>query len=824
MARGRVADEFRRRTAKACYTCQRRKQKCAGGQPCEACTKRNIECIFGTNDPSSSDSSISSGPSFTRRKIEECTGLRSHLDLLARLGSQGQGGYLGGQMIDHHQRTTSGQDKEFKVPPQPPMLPGPIGRFCKQHVFLKTLAISYLILRLVFVGDPATFTYLQAIRVKVEEVAGPSQFTLDSQRHSIIEPCVNTPDQIPNTPMLLEKKVVDLLVKYYFTNTYGLMDILDQRGFRKSLNSWYSNSCAVKPSSRCLIYLVLAIGLVMATPEPNTPEIEIITGIQSQNVHQAECFFRDAKDLANTVPGFEDGDIWSIQAHSLMSVYMLTVSKWTDAYAYLGAAVRSAYALGLHKGLGIATGSNELVAERRNLWRSLFVLDRFLATSLGWPVVISEGACSEDSLAAPPVTKTSGKKRRRSQSLSSSGLDACVQASEIISQVLRRVYSGTRISTRVAHEIADACKHWAHNVHSTLDWVHLFNSNSTPAQEMAILHIQLLGCHTIMLLTRPFFLHKLSEAQLNVPGSQVETQQPNPRLDLLSEACVTASMQIIRLVYHVFGDGRLPQRSQFVMNFLFAATLTVLSNKFAHLHANNDQDASIAAALNVMLHFSNYDTQARGLVSILMSFQQVVLGQQTPGVSGGPIQSSHEMYRATMPTFSFQAPQGPPRQQGESESYPLNPPRLGRANFDRSASQISHAPMNDQRKAPRGLTESDPASRGPMVSPANSAASLSQPTSVPNRLGMDPEGAGPIGNQDSIYWTFVPGMGLVSQVQTPGSGSGGMAQVHSAETGDSAVYSHPAQGIADEPTNQTRRQGFWGYRGQMVWFHFFFPL
>ncbi|KAH7162418.1 fungal-specific transcription factor domain-containing protein [Dactylonectria estremocensis] len=544
MARGKVSLADRQRRPIACHTCRRRKQKCLGGPPCEACTKRNTECTFEPNDQTSSDSSSFSGHPPKRRHIEEVTGLRSHLDLLADLGSQGQDEYMRGRMIDSDQSINSEQDEEFKLPQQQRMLPDSTREFLS-------------------VGDAVTLPYLQAIRVNVEAVAGQSKFTLDAQRHPIIAPCVSTPDQI-STPML-EKKVVDLLMKYYFTSAHGIMNILDQGAFKKLLNSWYSSPYAVDPSGLCLIYLVLAIGLVMAAPEPDSPEASIIVDIQSQHEGQAECFFRNANDLARTVSGFEDGDFWSIQALSLMSVYTLTISKWTPAYKYLGEAVRSAYALGLHKGPDLATCKNEHLAEERNLWRSLFVLDRFLATALGLPVAISEEVCSKDSLEALPSTKKSGKKRRRSQSVSSSGLDACVQASEFVSQALKRVYSGAQISTQVAHEIADACKRWAQRIPQKLDWFHLFNRNSTPAHGMAILHTQLFGCHSIMLFTRPFFLHLFSRVQPNVAGSQDETQQPNPRLDLLSEACVAASMQTIKLVQQVYQARRLPQRSPFVM-------------------------------------------------------------------------------------------------------------------------------------------------------------------------------------------------------------------------------------------------------------------
>src|SRR3954447_3708443 len=61
-------------------------------------------------------------------------------------------------------------------------------------------------------------------------------------------------------------------------------------------------------------------------------------------------------------------------------------------------AVRSAYALGLHREETMVIFTPEDQALRRNLWRSLFVMDRFLSCSLGRPAAISEEDCSGDTL------------------------------------------------------------------------------------------------------------------------------------------------------------------------------------------------------------------------------------------------------------------------------------------------------------------------------------------------------------------------------------------------------------------------------------------
>jgi hypothetical protein len=84
----------------------------------------------------------------------------------------------------------------------------------------------------------------------------------------------------------------------------------------------------------------------MATPKPGTPDESIIQKLlgevfigrdgKSYPVDRAELFYLDAKHLTDPSSGFEDAGFWSIQALTLMSVYMLAVSRRNAAYAYAG--------------------------------------------------------------------------------------------------------------------------------------------------------------------------------------------------------------------------------------------------------------------------------------------------------------------------------------------------------------------------------------------------------------------------------------------------------------------------------------------------------
>jgi hypothetical protein len=112
--------------------------------------------------------------------------------------------------------------------------------------------------------------------------------------------------------------------------TNSLIEVFSREEFLDNLERCYSDPLSVNPSWLCLLFLVLAIGLVMAAAPPGTPEDAIIQKLR------AEVFYLDAKQLSDPTSGFEDADFWSVQALTLMSVYMLAVSKRNAAYAYSG--------------------------------------------------------------------------------------------------------------------------------------------------------------------------------------------------------------------------------------------------------------------------------------------------------------------------------------------------------------------------------------------------------------------------------------------------------------------------------------------------------
>lgn len=224
-------------------------------------------------------------------------------------------------------------------------------------------------------------------------------------------------------------------------------------------------------------------------------------------------------------------------------------------------AVRSAYALGLHRQETVVIFPVHDRVQRRNVWRSLYVLDRFLGAALGRPTCINEEDCSPDAL----VTPDKYLKDNNTDSSSLGGLNAAVRSCQVIGIILKKVYAQRRISTKLAQDITEQCKGGPQKYNQNLYWKQALSKTIDPSHGMAVLHVNLLYCHAVILLTRPFFLFLMNRLQQEKIGAPRANIRPGSKMEKFSEACVNSAYHTIALVHMAFEAKYLPQRDPFVM-------------------------------------------------------------------------------------------------------------------------------------------------------------------------------------------------------------------------------------------------------------------
>ncbi|KAI8626934.1 hypothetical protein F5Y19DRAFT_195204 [Xylariaceae sp. FL1651] len=646
MTRPKVDPKNRQRTAQACDSCKRRKQKCNGVKPCGTCHKRHIDCQYTPTNLDHSGSQESLGSPTKRRHVDNSPNvLNCSMNIgqsIARRNSSlsslwNQPAESEEMALDRAVVVESPQQKQIGISRQ--LLGGSDRDYDSRsrisnasaaadeaEVYPSKRMLQDSTGRLLYIGDSASLSYLQWIRMIVESISGPSEFTVDPHRHMIMEATISLPHDLRPTGVLPDEQTANILISSFFTNTAGFIEVFNRPAFLKSVEECYKDPLGVTPSLLCLLYLVFAIGLVMAAPVSGSDDAAVIDKLRSERASRAEMFFRNAKSLADPVSGFEDADFWSIQALLLMSLYMLAVSKRNASYAYYGMAVRSAFALGLHRDESMIIFPNEEKLVRKNLWKSLFILDRFLAACLGRPTAVSEEDCS-DSVFESTRTATSSPMSNCTEATHLAALEAAVKSCQVIGMTLKRVYSKRKISTAVAQEIANHLEIWNKELPRSLRWRRLMSGPIDPTQGIAILHTNLLHCHSVMLLTRPFFLYLLNKARVGLDGNSSKPSRLSQKMESFAQTCLESSQHTLAITQATLDRNYLPQCNPFVIHCVFAAALIVLSNEFALLYHNPDARTSINSVISILRFCAQGDKQAERVLYIVETFDKANLNR-----------------------------------------------------------------------------------------------------------------------------------------------------------------------------------------------------
>jgi hypothetical protein len=229
-------------------------------------------------------------------------------------------------------------------------------------------------------------------------------------------------------------------------------------------------------------------------------------------------------------------------------------------------AVRSAFALGLHREetmRDVIFTPTEMRA-RRNLWKTLFILDRFLAATLGRPTAISEDDCSCDILPRNDAADVHAIGGLGVDHVHASSLDACVETSHVIGVTLK-VFSRRKISTTKVQEIVNMSKNWEQASRSQPYRRQSGGGPPNPAHGVASLHVSLLSLHSLILLTRQLFVMHNWMLVEERSGIKKSPQIRESSMARFSEACVIASYRTIERARCAWEDGYLPRRNPFIM-------------------------------------------------------------------------------------------------------------------------------------------------------------------------------------------------------------------------------------------------------------------
>ncbi|KAH7108809.1 hypothetical protein EDB81DRAFT_835241 [Dactylonectria macrodidyma] len=564
----------RRRCVQACTNCKHRKERCDGQLPCGRCSVRGAvdQCTF-TRSPRPPNS-LGSSLDYASRAQEQNHG-HGGLDLDRPLGPVP----LNLLPIHHLSNTspTSSQDPANVPVPQP--VPSIQGR--------QPTAIS--------VRDSANLSFLQIIRRLVHDSLGPGVFVQDASENTVAEVAASAQpdwaqDMAKQPPQRPEPFDAHYLVRWYLRATNSILILFDEPLLNHALSQWLQtpiDQLGHQPMTT-IFFLIFAIG------SQTCPE---------NRDNTAEKYFNYGRFLTG-FQNVENPTISTIQAHVLITMYLLGASRRDAADMYLGIAVRAGYVLGIHRSDINAQSHAPEYATRERLWKVLRVLDLFMSTSLGHP---------------PSTCETRDTTAEDNYSPSN---DLCA----IFEAILNNVYSSHPVSKEALERISGHHRQWtkryakglaADDIKST-EFIDTDEGKRVP--NIGLYQIKEAYYWTIMLLARPFLLESISRHVSRSMANDKHDEHAIPRTShnsIMSYACVDSAIRTVDLLNRLRSSGDIPKRLPFVVNSLFVASLVLGLAGLGDLDSIFPLGKSLKRARRLLARFSQCDAVSKRNLAIV---------------------------------------------------------------------------------------------------------------------------------------------------------------------------------------------------------------
>ncbi|KAH9943451.1 uncharacterized protein BXZ73DRAFT_40632 [Epithele typhae] len=384
----------RTRVSYSCGECHRRKQKCDRQVPCSHCVARKVPELCKSYTPGKSDQDIHVRLARLEQIVETA---------LPQYWAQGRLTPVSDGPEPHDkQRSVSPMDDGSHSQAEDE---DPSGGIFESGTWYGKSAAG-------LVAAPAVLEQLQSMVATPDSGSGGSTFPVThnalleeeskpnitpmeqsatERLQRLMQDCGYSTERLQNMyDELPPRKFRDELVSHYFNVINWTRYPISENEFRDSYASFLANEHnPSKPSNirfLPLLFVVLATAVRSAPSRPGTTEASRKTTAS----RYYWCCRRAMLIVACVQP-----DCFEIVLTRMLSARFLVLDRrMTESWSQLGAAVRIAQAIGLHRD-GADMGMEPLQVERRRrIWAHLYHADRSIALVLGRPVAIHDSHTS----------------------------------------------------------------------------------------------------------------------------------------------------------------------------------------------------------------------------------------------------------------------------------------------------------------------------------------------------------------------------------------------------------------------------------------------
>ncbi|KAJ4016255.1 hypothetical protein NW766_004447 [Fusarium irregulare] len=274
--------------------------------------------------------------------------------------------------------------------------------------------------------------------------------------------------------------------KFHLGQTYRLFDEVE---FVNQIRDFYSDAQSKAEENRLWyvkFLLILAFGTAFNASQR----------VASTEPPGAKFFVRAMGLMPDHTALWKDS-LLAIEVLAMVGLYLYSIDERESAHVYLGQAIRIAQLEGLHTQLPDNELGSETVTRCRDLWWTLYIMDRHFSSSLGLPMSV------QDSDISTPVNPPNvGSQDDSARSLQ-------VNLSHLLSVIL------TKQTRAILHTLA----HHAQEIEKIIS---MKFQNSVDTMPRGTKYITLLYHQCVIVATRPLLLSVLKERLdiLGQPGDE----------------------------------------------------------------------------------------------------------------------------------------------------------------------------------------------------------------------------------------------------------------------------------------------------------------
>ncbi|KAM6485264.1 hypothetical protein HDV62DRAFT_354524 [Trichoderma sp. SZMC 28011] len=621
MPRPKVHPSQRQRAAEACNFCRASKKRCSATVPCTACQRRGIgDSCYLTHRPRGSrrvpPRTRSSAPEQVPTSPSGGDGipdsLNASLDQLPQESAWGRAGF--GQVVapewcPEDDPASMDNDADADYQPLTPsdsrisMSDATTNRSAHPSTqlparqgspALEPESHARMLLNLrgerVYIGEAASLSFLQLIRDTVTAQIGPSQFSHNEKRDSMLE---TEPSAVDSNGLEPANCNIDLEGSLLYARTFeaatgGLLDIFGPTEIEDILlKTGTDGAQSLSPSQHAAIDLVIAIGAQCKSP------------MDAQQIGPA--YFRQAQQRA-FAGMLEDPNIDMVRAFLLMAFYMLGHCRRNTAFMYLGIASRAAVALGMHSPHSYTDLKNPLCQLRLHIWMSLCVLDMLVCSILGRPPATAGLRAELDSSIIASYQPLASRPDSRTASLFAS-----YKILTIINESIDALYGRKVVSTGMVESYLNKIEDWSKGLPSFLR--NPLTSKGSPSQKAATdsIHVACLYYFAITLVTRPILISRLTSRR----NSATPSSSP------MASACLDAAVYLVQTCSEAHKSGLLLGNMCILKALIFAAGLILGFDMFAKRELDYEVEVAFRSAKDVLDFLGIQSPQASHYSEIL---------------------------------------------------------------------------------------------------------------------------------------------------------------------------------------------------------------